>query len=192
MNGAYSLDVPKGMPFTFSLTGDNHTKVIEQETILSGDAKRDEQLVGTSVTGLLKGFLPGYDPTKASLTIGFTKKTTCKSAQGAVLTLNPPQMGSTMRYFLGPLPDATSTYVNDDGKNSPRAIIYNLDPKASFQLVVTWAMAGDAGADAGGPATACKQSAFPVQDPDAPTVSYTGKFVLEAGDVVSYARVFLE
>jgi hypothetical protein len=121
------------------------------------------------------------------------KRPSCKSALGAIVATNPPQPGSGVIYFGPQFPDANRTYALDEPMKmpppTPRAIIYNLDPKATFQLVVTWAPPAEAGM---GPDPACKQVAYPTVDTEQTALTYTGKFLLEAGDTISYARVFLE
>jgi len=185
MMGNYSVPVPKNQPFYFTVTGDQHLKLIEQERMLSdNDTMRDETIVALSTQMLLKAFLPGFDNTKSVLIVGITKKTSCPSNEGAIVAVDPPQASSQMRYFSGGIPDATRTYAAD----GQRVIFYNLAPGSQVKLKLSWAMmSGDAGVG-----TACKMSAYPVQDPDSPVLKYTGNVVLEAGDAFTYERLFLE
>lgn len=183
--GVFSLVVPKGTPLSFSVTADNYTKLIEEETTLSGDVKRDETLVDRNTQGSLSAFLPGLDKAKAALVVGLTKKTTCASSEGAIVDLDPPQPNAVRRYFQGGLPSAMRTYAADD----QRVMFYNLEPGAKVRPALSWAPQDDAGA---GPAKPCKMVAYPATDPDQAALVYTGNVTLESGEAFSYERLLLE
>lgn len=185
-NGKYTLSVMKGTPMYIALTGDQYIKLIEQEFTLMGDANKDEVLVRTSTQASLKAFLPGYDITKAALIVGVTKRSSCASSEGAIVDLDPPQAGSARAYTQGGLPSANRTFAAD----GQRIFFYNIDPKAKVGIKLSWAMPDDAGGTQ--PAAPCKMVPYPVQDTDQPNLTYTGNVTLEAGDAISYERLFLQ
>lgn len=186
-DGTYSLSVQKGTPFYLTVAGDQYMKLLEQEAVLSGDAKKDETLVRVSTQAQLQAFLMNFDmtKTKATLIIGVTKRTTCASSEGAIVDLEPPQPGSSRSYTQGGIPAANRTFAAD----GERIIFYNLDPKANVKIKLSWAMPSDGGPQ---PATPCTMVAYPFQEPDQPTLTYTGNVVLEAGDAFSYERLHLQ
>lgn len=185
--GAYTLSVVKGTPFSLKVTGEQYINLNEQEAILMGDAKKDETLVRISTQESLKAFLPNYDKAKAALIVGVTKKATCASSEGAIVDLEPAQPGSIRSYTQGGLPFAGRAYAAD----GQRIFFYNIDPKANVKIKLTWAVPDDSGA-AMQPAKPCTMVAYPLADPDQPNLTYTGNVVLEAGDAISYERLYLQ
>ena len=172
-NGLYSIKVPANQPFSFSLTGDMKIKLIEQERILSGDVDQgDTNHVSVTTQNLLKALITDYDPKLASLGVGVNKRGACASIDGVTVDLDPPQAAAKIRYFQGGLPS-----MNPSGMEGqlPTAIVYNIDPSKPVRVKATH--------------PTCKMVAYPVKDPDKPTLSYTGNVTVEAGDVTSYVRV---
>jgi hypothetical protein len=183
--GNYSLQIPKGQPYSYYVAGpiggNAYVKLWEQEAILSGDTDRGQSnAIPVTLENLLKGFLSGYDATKASFTVGLEKMSTCASTEGATIDLVPAQSAAKIVYFKGATPDPASTSAHDG--TLAAAIFYNVDPTTKVAVKISWASS----------ATPCTQVPYPVTDPTTPTVSYTGNLTIEAGDVTSYLRVFLK
>jgi hypothetical protein len=174
--GLYSIKIPANKPFFFTLTGDMKIKLIEQERIASGDVDQsDTNLISVVTQNLLKALITDYDPKLATLNVNVNKRSSCASVTGATIALDPPQANMKLRYFQGGLPSMNPSAM--DGE-FPTAILYNIDPKAPVKVTVTH--------------PTCKQVAYPLQDPDRPPIKYTGNVTLEAGDVTSYARAWVE
>ncbi len=186
--GAYSVSVPKGTPYTMSVTAPTYLKLIEQEWQLSGDTDRgDTSFVSTATESTLQLTLSGYDSSLAVLSVQAIATGSCTSVTGATIAIEPPGQ-SKVKYFAGGFPSNTATAVTDG--QLPSVIIYNIDPTAPFKVVVTPPDA-DAGADAG-PASSCKAAAFPFVDPKLATVTYTGNVTVEPTDAASFMRVYME
>ncbi len=59
-----------------------------------------------------------------------------------------------------------------------------------MKIKLSWGTPNDAGGMQ--PAKPCTMVAYPFQDVDQPTLTYTGNVVLEAGDAISYERLHLQ
>ncbi len=173
--GVYSLVVPQNVPYTMSLTGGNYLKLIEQEWSLTGDADRgNTRFVSQDTQNFLQTLLTGYDAKLAVVSIGLTKLASCTaSLDGVTLALENPG-AAQVKYFKGGFPNGTAVAEGA----SPSALFYNVTPGAPIKLVLT--------------GTTCKLAAFPQKDTTAPTISYTGNVVSEAGQAASFGRFFLE
>jgi hypothetical protein len=190
-NGVYSFQVPKGQPFSFYEAGDQKVKLWEQEESLSGDTDRgDTEIVNLSTEHLLKAFLTGYDATLGTFTVGIDKTGNCATTEGAMIDLDPPQAAAKHVYFASGIPDGSATYAHDG--ELPAAVFYNVPLTTQVKLKLTWAPQGDAGAVDGGVAAPCQAVAYPMQDPARSTLTFTGNLKLEAGDVTSFYRVFVQ
>ncbi len=197
--GNYSLKVPQNTPYTMSLAagadaGKAYIGLEEQEWKLTGDAVRGKtSFVSAGTQGLLESILtPKPDATLAVLSVQVIATGACTSATGATISVPGLPQGDagtsdagaspvTLIYFGGSpaLPDTNATSVTD--KLLPSAIIYNLQPTASYSAITVTPPAG------------CTVKAFPVADSTAATIDYTGNVTLvQAGDAVSFMRVFLE
>lgn len=202
VNGNYSLSVPQNMAYTTQFAaapdaGGSYVSLDEQEWMLTGDANRGKtSFVSTQLEGILKGILGNPNPMLAVLSVIVEATGTCAADAGGSdvtgATISVPGMaadggsgGPVLTYFAGSpsLPSASATSVT--AGQLPSAIIYNLPLNAAFsQITVTH--------------PTCHQVAFPVTDPSAPTIKYTGNVKLEASEpttgpqVVSNIRIFLD
>jgi len=200
--GKYSLSVVKGQAYTMTTSSDpdgggaGYLTLDEQEWMLIGDADRGQtSAVSNGTESLLKNILqPPPDPSLAVLSIQVKASNPdggpCTSATGA--TISVPGLaadggtGAHLVYFAGTptaLPDPSATSVTDG--LVPSAIIYDM-PVGMFSAVTVTPPAG------------CTVEAFPVAEPTAPNIMYTGNVKLEASqtaagaNVASFMRVFLK
>ncbi len=196
--GAYTLKVPQNTAYTMSVSagadaGKAYIGLNEQEWKLTGDAVRGKtSFVSASTQGLLEAILtPSPNPSLAVLSVQVIATGACTSATGATISvpgLPAADAGAgdggsapVLIYFGGSpsLPDTNATSVTDG--LLPSAIIYDLPVVAAYSSVTVTPPAG------------CTVKSFPVADPTIPTIMYTGNSSLsEAGDAVSFMRVFLE
>jgi hypothetical protein len=190
MAGAYTLPIPKGTPYTFSITADSHFKLFEQELIASDSFDRGSTTLPSTTDGnLLKGILmsQGLDTKLATFTVGLYKTGSCGSVEGALIDLDPPQANAKIAYFSGGIPSSAMYQPYAKEGELPAAILFNVDPKTVAKVKITWAQV-----DGGPVGMPCTQIAYPVQDPTIANVKYTGNLVIDVGDVTSYERVYLK
>ncbi len=206
--GNYSLSVPKDTPYTMTVSNDGYLTLNEQEWKLSGDADRGQTLaVSNGIEAILKNALnPIPTDTLAVLSVNVVATGSCASAVGATLsvpgisqptdagaddggdaggTADAGSSGPHLVYFAGGFPTA-NTSVTDT--STPSAVIYDLPVGMFSQITVSH--------------PTCTAVAFPVADPNVPTLTYTGNVKLEASgpkddagvtqNVASFIRVFLK
>lgn len=198
--GNYTLTVPKDTPYTMTTSASGYLTLNEQEWKLSGDAVRGKtSAVANGTEQLLKSILqPPPDPTLGVLTVQVIALGgdggACTSATGATISVpgvvtGDAGTGIRLMYFDGGspnLPSQTATSVTDGAL--PSAIIYNLPVGMFNQVTVTH--------------PTCKAVAFPVADPNIPTLTYTGNVKVEASappddaggtqNVASFMRIYLQ
>lgn len=174
-DGNYEIGFTKGAPIQMQVTADDYYKLYEQEYVVDKDAydRGSTSLLAKSVAGTLLSFLQGRDAAKGLLVVRVQPQAPCDSEEGATVALDPP--GSSMvRYIQNGTPSNTRTSVKKGESFS--AVVYNIDPGANVTVKVE--------------SPTCKQEAFPVVDGD---VTYTGQHQkIEAGEVLSYMRVYLK
>jgi hypothetical protein len=172
-DGTYEIGVPKGLPYTMKVTAEDHFAWIEQEWTLSADTldRGDTQLIPNSLANLLAGFLPGRDTAKGMIGVRVLPLPPCESEEGSEVSIEPAG-SSEVRYFASGLPRADATAAVKD--ESMSAIFYNVDVGVPVRVTVT--------------SPRCEAVAYPVDHHD---VTYTGNVQAEAGDSVSFVRVFL-
>ncbi len=171
--GNYEIAVPKGTPVQMTVTAPDFFKLIEQEYILQNDLDRGEtQLLKTGTANLLAGVLnPPRDATKGLLVVSVRVQPPCASEEGTTLTIDPP--GASLSYVgASGLPDSTQSAVKQGTAFS--AIFYNVEPGVNVRVTAN--------------SPSCEQVAFPI---DADGVTLTGNQKTEAGEALSFLRVYL-
>ncbi|WP_394827376.1 hypothetical protein [Pendulispora albinea] len=179
-----------------------YTSLLEQEWQLAGDADRAKtilpdrqatELLVQSLSGLGK---PPPNPAKGALGIGLLKGA-CPTEGGATVRVDTGAAGDAgadagananiVVYFKGLLPSNETTTQAD--AVTPTVMIYNIAPGEGIEVMVI-------------PPPDCKVEPFPVADPAAPNITYTGKIKVEpigdlrpdagtGANVTSFARVVL-
>jgi hypothetical protein len=168
--GAYSIQVPKGVPYNMTVTGDGFYKLIEQEWTIPGDTDRGHTSFLSMILGdILAASITDRDPNKGVLTVRVYATGGCPSVDGATISLDPPD-GKTV-YARGGLP---STETTVSAEELPSAIIYNLPTGVNLKLKAAH--------------PTCTFVPYPAQ---ADGFTYTGNVKTEGGKVISFARVFL-
>jgi hypothetical protein len=171
--GAYSIQVPLDTPFFMTVTGPGHLKLIEQEWKLTGDFDRQKtSFIPTSTSDTLRSTLPGYDATKATISVGLFITGACATEGGATIELDPPG-NSKLKYFHGGFP--SNDTVSFAGEITPTAVFWNAEPGDNYTIKVTH--------------PTCTVVPYPYTDGN---ITYTGRVRGEAGDAASFARVFLK
>jgi hypothetical protein len=172
-DGTYAIGITKGMPTTMSVTEADHFKLNEQEWIVKTDlfARMDTSLLSNSTAMFLSSLLPARDAAKGLLAVRVYPLPPCVSEASSTLTIEPAG-SAKLTYFKGGLPDKTSNVVSKDESFS--GIFTDVDPGVPIKVIVN--------------SPICEQQAFPV---DYGGVTLTGVQKTEAGNVVSYIRVFL-
>jgi hypothetical protein len=168
-----------------AILADGHAKLIEQQFEFFGDAKHDYVVPSLRSFVTLTANLPGYDPTKALVEVAFATRTICRSTEGAIVRLEPPEPADIV-YLSNGIPDPARTYAAD----GEIAVIYNIDPKSSEKEMIrlSWATAvGD-----GGPSMACGQIRYPVAAPSEPGILYDEVFPLESGETITHVVIVID
>lgn len=171
-SGDYELAVPKGTPTQMTVTAPDFYKLVEQEWIVSKDFPRGEtQLLPVGLANLLAGLLaPPRDATKGLLVVTVRPLPPCDSEEGTTLTIDPP--GAKLVYIAGGLPSSVLDSVKKNEGFS--AIFYDIEPGVTVHVTAS--------------SPRCGQAPFPVEIDG---VTLTGNQKTEAGDALSYMRVFL-
>jgi hypothetical protein len=197
--GNYTLSVPKNTPYSMTVvgptTGTAYVTLDEQEWMLTGNANRGQTSFVSAPTEmiLIEALNPTPQPTLAVLSVIVEAVGTCASDAGGAdvtgATITVPGLagdggsGATVVYFSGGFPAAGATSVT--AGQLPSALIYNLPVSATFNSIIV-------------SHPTCHAKPFPVTDPAAPTISYTGNVQLQPSQpagapiVVSNIRVFLD
>lgn len=172
-DGNYAIGIPKNVPYSMTVTAPDYFKLDEQEWIVKTDlfARGDTSLLSNSTVMLLGGLLPAHDAAKGLLAVRVYPLAPCTSEQGSKLTLSPAGT-SKLTYFNGTLPDKNATSTTKDSTFS--GAFTDVEPGVPLTVTVD--------------SPDCEQIAFPV---DYDGVTLTGQQKAEAGDVISYIRVFI-
>ena len=173
-DGKYiSAGIPINSPYSMTVTAPDHFKLDEQEWIVKTSVfdRGDTSLLSSSTAMFLASLLPARDPAKGLLAVRIYPLAPCTTEQGSTLTLSPAG-AAKLTYFKGGFPDKSATAATKDESFS--GIFTDVDPGVPLTITVN--------------SPGCEQVAFPV---DYGGVTLTGKQQAEAGDVVSYIRVFL-
>lgn len=172
--GEYELAVPKGTPTQMVVTAPDFYKLIEQEWIVGADLARGEtQLLKTATANLLAGVLnPPRDPQKGLLVVSVRVQPPCASEEGATLAIDPPGQAKITYVGGSGLPDSTLSAVKQGTAFS--AIFYDVEPGATVHVTAT--------------SPTCEQVPFPI---DVDGVTLTGNQKTEAGEALSFMRVYL-
>ena len=202
-NGKYTLTVPGNTAYSMQASDQDagYVTLDEQEWMLLGNADRGKT---SFVPGYLEQALQGALPSTpvanlAVLSVIVEATGACTPDAGGSdvtgATISVPGLvsgdagadastgGPVIVYFSGGFPSGTATSVT--AGQVPSALVYNLPTAAAFnQVTVTH--------------PTCKQASFPIADPSAPNIQYTGNVKLEASQpstgtyLVSNIRVFLQ
>ena len=172
-DGTYAISITKDAPTSMSVTAPDHFKLNEQEWIVKTDLfdRGDTSLLSTATANLLTGFLPAHDAAKGLLAVRIYPLPPCMSEAGSTIAIEPAG-AAQVTYFSGGLPSKTAKVTAKDESFS--AIFTDVEVGVALKVVVS--------------SPICEQVAFPV---DYGGVTLTGMQKAEAGDVVSYIRVFL-
>jgi hypothetical protein len=172
-DGTYFLGITKNVPSSMTVTAADHFKLDEQEWIVKTDLfmRGDTSLLSNATAMFLSSLLPVRDPAKGLLAVRIYPLAPCTSEQGSTLSIEPAGT-SKLTYFKGGFPDKTATSTTKDQSFS--GIFVDLDPGAQIKVTVN--------------SPDCEQLPFPL---DYDGVTLTGQQTTEAGDVVSYIRVFI-
>lgn len=172
-DGTYEIIVPKNVPYSMSVTAEEHWKLNEQEWIVKKDLfdRTDTSLLSSSIAGILASFLPPRDAKKGILVVRVNPLPPCDSETGSTISIEPAGTAK-VTYFKSGKPDKTATSATKDESFS--AAVSDVDPGVNVKVTIQ--------------SPTCEQLPFPIDYQD---VTYTGNQKAEAGDVLSYIRVFI-
>jgi len=172
-DGTYELLVPRGKPFTMTVSAEGHFGLREQELTVNGDtfARGNTNRLPKDLANALASLLPGRDPQKGLLIVEIATMAPCASAEGTTLELSPPG-ASQRRYFSGGFPAPSATAVK--AGESFAAIFYNIDPGVPVKV------------EARSPT--CGTLPFPVAHDG---VTYSAAQAADPGDQLTVLRAFL-
>lgn len=172
-DGVYSFKVAPGVPFTMSVSGPNRASMFFQERAIDADVDDGAFLsVDEPTAVLLRSTLTGYDEKLGSISTEVIATGGCASNEGATVSISPAGAAKIV-YFKNGLPSASQTSVI--ANELPAAVIYNVQPGVPVTLSVVH--------------PTCKQIPFPMKQG---SVEYTGALQVEAGDVTTYASLFVQ
>jgi hypothetical protein len=172
-DGTYAISIPKDVPYSMTVTGDEHYKLNEQEWIVKTDLfdRSDTSLLSNGTATFLTALLPAFDKAKGILAVRIYPMAPCDSEEGSTLSIEPAGT-SKVTYFFGGQPNKTKTSTQKDQSFS--GIFTDVDVAVPIKVIVNSPL--------------CEQLPFPV---DFQGVTYTGQQKTEAGEVISYIRVFI-
>ena len=171
--GAYALKVHKSQPFQMNVTASNYVKLVEQETVLDADYDRGKTtIVPQDLATLLHNTLQGYDPTLGVLSVAVIATGSCTDEGHTKIRVTGADK-SKVRYMIAKMPSNVAEDVQTG--EFPSAVIYNLP--VGVPITVTLESKG------------CKQAAFPFTHDG---MTYDANISVEAGDVTSFQRLFLQ
>ncbi|HVJ91162.1 MAG TPA: carboxypeptidase regulatory-like domain-containing protein [Labilithrix sp.] len=173
-SGDYEIIVPRNTPYGMTVAAEGYYKLLEQELILK-KASLDQgvtNLLPTTTANLLLGLFPERRADKGIVVVKVHVRSPCASEEGATITVAPAGEAKVI-YFAGALPDSQQTSVKAGSTFS--AALYNVDVDVPLSFTVH--------------SPNCQQARFPIDEGD---VSYTGNITAEAGEALSYMRLYLE
>jgi hypothetical protein len=174
-DGKWAVPIPMGTPVRAKITDTGYIDVHLPELSGTGDVQRADVPIPDLMTFMYGQYAqPGYDTTKASVSVHIDKFSSCASIEGATLTVMTPAAGAKVEYFKGgfPSPMATSVSAAETGGH---VSVYNVDPTADIVFQLSH--------------PTCTQAPFPVTDG---TQTLTGKVTLEAGNANSVFIMYLK
>lgn len=174
-DGTYTLQVPRGTPFTLRFTAPEHYQLIEQEYVVTKDpyARGDSLVLAKATAQLLSAFLDGYDKTRGLIAVRVVKKTGCATETGAVVGVEAPADAKPIvKYTTNGLPGNGTSIVAGDNNG---ALIYNVPTGAPLKVTVKH--------------PTCAPLPFPVEFEG--TTYTSGAATPEPGESLSFVRVFL-
>jgi len=171
--GEYEIIVPRKTPYQMTVAAEGYYKLLEQEWILEKETleRGNTNLLLTATANLLAGLLPGRKTDKGLVVVKVNAEAPCASEEGSTLAIDPPGEAK-VAYFSGSLPDSQQAAVKAGTTFS--AAFYNVEVGVPLTITVT--------------SPSCAQRPFPIAVGD---VTYTGVQKAEAGDALSYIRVFI-
>jgi hypothetical protein len=184
-NGLYSILVPRGAPYEMILTAPGYYKAIAQEWSIDGDVARgNTNFVSEAQWG---AFLPAFeilggvprDPALGLVALLVVALPPCVTTGGATVSITP-SVAST-RILYADDSGAPSANTTTSAKPLPlHAVVYNVPVGP-----VSMSIASPSCAELPWPVTAT------VPAPGSGSFTDTGKARVEAGNAVSYLRVYL-
>jgi hypothetical protein len=173
-DGTYEIEIPRNTPYSMTVTEGEHWKLNEQEWIFKKDVfdRTDTSLLSTAIGNILASFLPApRDMTKGILVVRVNPLPPCESEEGSKIAIEPAG-ASKVTYFSNGRPNKDQPSTVKDQSFS--AAFSDVDPGVAVKVIVD--------------SPTCQQVPFPVDFQD---VTYTGVQKAEAGQVLSYIRVFI-
>jgi hypothetical protein len=173
--GAYALKVHKSQPFLMNVTAPSYVKLVEQETVLDADYDRGKTtIVPEELATLLHNTLQGYDPSLGVLSVAIIPTGACASEGHTKISVTGDDSAkSKVRYMIAKMPSNTAEDVQPG--EFPSAVIYNLPVGVPITVTLD--------------SKSCKQAAFPFAHDG---MTYDATITVEAGDVTSFQRLFLQ
>ena len=171
--GAYAVKVHKAKPFQMNVSAPNYVKLVEQETILDADYDRGKtNMVPEDLAILLHNTLQGYDPSLGVLSVAVIATGSCASEGHTKITVEG-EGKSKIKYMIAKMPSNVAEDVQPG--EFPSAVIYNLPVGVPITVKLE--------------SKDCKQAAFPVTHDG---MTYGATISVDAGDVASFQRLFLQ
>lgn len=172
--GDYEIIVPRSTPYQMTVAAPEYYKLLEQEMILKKEtlARGTTTLLPTATANLLAGLLSGRKPEKGLVVVKVNPQPPCTTEEGSTLTIDPPGEAK-VTYFNGSLPQTSLTAVKAGSTFS--AAFYNVEVGVPLKISVT--------------SPECAQVSFPI---DVGDVTYTGALTAEAGEALSYMRIYIK
>ena len=172
--GEYEIIVPRNTPYRMTVAAPEYFKLLEQEMILTKETldRGKTNLLPTETATFLAGLLPDRKAEKGLVVVKVNPLPPCTSEEGSTLSIDPPGEAK-ITYFNGSLPQSSLEAVKAGSTFS--AAIYNVEVGVPLTITVT--------------SPQCSQAPFPI---DVGDVTYTGALTAEAGEALSYMRVYIK
>ncbi len=172
-DGTYEIAAPRNTAYSMSVTDGQHYKLNEQEWVVKSETfdRGVTSLLSKDIATLLLSFIPPRDATKGLLVVRVYPKAPCDSEQGSLLSIEPAGT-SKVTYFAGGRPSTAATSTTKDQAFS--AVFSDVEVGVPIKVTVSSPL--------------CEQVPFPIEDKD---ITYTGVQRTEAGEVLSYIRVYI-
>ncbi len=172
-DGTYEIIAPRNTPYAMTVTEGQHYKLNEQEWIVKSETfdRGVTSLLSKDIANLLLSFLPPRDTAKGLLVVRVYPKAPCDSEQGSLLSIEPAGT-SKVTYFANGKPSTAATSTTKDQAFS--AVFSDVEVGVPIKVTVSSPL--------------CEQIPFPIDDKD---ITYTGVQKTEAGEVLSYIRMYI-